>query len=297
MTTTQASDRRPAGAPDAIGLSCMEIWGGNKPISQAISVPGIDAYVHALPYRDSESGGDIHYLSLCGAGNISRYVVADVSGHGRVVNEITTRLRRLMRKHINTADQSSFARALNEEFSRIARGGQFATAIMMTYFAPSDELIICNAGHPRPLWYRARRDQWLLLDDSSARELASEPRDRTLSDLPLGVIEPTEYHQFIVPLEPGDIVLAYTDSLIEATDPDGTPLGESGLRELVRSLGHADAHRLHDDVLERVSQHTSGAIPNDDQTLMVLYHNASNPPKQSLGNRIRMLGRMMGLTG
>jgi serine phosphatase RsbU (regulator of sigma subunit) len=45
----------------------------------------------------------------------------------------------------------------------LSRQGTFATAIVTTFFAPSRRLMICNAGHPRPLLYRAATKQWELL--------------------------------------------------------------------------------------------------------------------------------------
>jgi hypothetical protein len=66
-------------------LQCMEIWGGNRAAREWVSVTGIDAYVFSLPYGGQSSGGDIHYVSLCGGGKIARFAVADVSGHGDAV--------------------------------------------------------------------------------------------------------------------------------------------------------------------------------------------------------------------
>lgn len=63
-------------------MQCMEVWGGNTAIDSGLSVPGIDAWIHSQPSRGQRSGGDIYYASMCGAGRIGRFVLADVSGHG-----------------------------------------------------------------------------------------------------------------------------------------------------------------------------------------------------------------------
>ncbi len=89
----------------------MEVWGGNGAIHNAISVPGIDAWISSDPYEGNAYGGDIHSVSMCGAGRISRFAIADVAGHGAAVGELAHRLRSLMRKYINTLDQTRFARA------------------------------------------------------------------------------------------------------------------------------------------------------------------------------------------
>ncbi|MBI4579150.1 MAG: hypothetical protein HY718_05565, partial [Planctomycetes bacterium] len=101
-------------APPTVKLHCMEIWGGNGAQDSAISVPGLDAFVCSQPQPGHRTGGDIHYVSMCGSGRISRFVVADVSGHGEQVDDLATTLRTLIRRHINTLNQARYARTLNE---------------------------------------------------------------------------------------------------------------------------------------------------------------------------------------
>ena len=82
-------------------------------------------------------------------------LLADVSGHGKSVAVIAADLRTLMRRFVNRWDQAEFVRLLNQQFSALSKTGTFATAIVSTFFAPSRRLILCNAGHPRPILYRA----------------------------------------------------------------------------------------------------------------------------------------------
>ena len=271
-------------------MACMEIWGGNRAITDAISAPGIDAWVYSRPYGGGEGGGDVHYVSMCAAGKIARFVVADVSGHGESVSAFALSLRKLMRKHINTPDQTRFARALNDDLTRGAEGGMFATAVLASYFAPTDHLILCNAGHPRPLWWRAEAREWRILthDIEEAAESAA--------NLPLGIIEPTEYHQFGIPLGVGDRVLLYTDSLVEARAPGGRMLGEIGLLALAREVADAgNDSTLVERLVERVRLFADDVDFNDDVTAMLLCHNGADPPRQTIGEKIRVLGKMMGI--
>ena len=271
-------------------LECMEVWGGNGAIHNAISVPGIDAWISSDPYEGNAYGGDIYSVSMCGAGRISRFAIADVAGHGAAVGELAHRLRSLMRKYINTLDQTRFARALNRDFSKLARDGRYATALLTTYFAPTDHLIICNVGHPRPLWYHVASQRWELLDpDMPQRATAA------VMNLPLGVIAPTNYVQFAVKLGKADLVLIYSDSLIESKNPEGIPLGEEGLIELVRQLDTAQPQDLGRDVLAAVVTYRGGAPAKDDETLLLLHHNAANPPKQSIGQKMHVMARMLGV--
>jgi serine phosphatase RsbU (regulator of sigma subunit) len=269
----------------------MEIWSGNENVDSAVAVPGIDAWVHSEPCEGQARGGDIHYVSMCGAGKLSRFAVADVAGHGVAVGHLAVRLRQLMRKHINTLDQTQFARALNREFRELAQEGRFATALLTSYFAPTDHLVICNAGHPRPLWYSARTQTWQLL----AHDMPE--RATSVVNLPLGVIEPTEYVQFAVSLGQGDLVVIYTDALIESTDADGKQLGERGLLDLVRGLDVSDPPNLSPNLLAAIDERHGGADVEDDRTVLMLRHNAADPPKRSLAEKMRVMGKMLGLIG
>lgn len=270
-------------------LQCMEIWGGNQAHDNGVSVPGIDAWVYSLPHAGGRAGGDIHYVSMCGGGKISRFAVADVSGHGEQVDALAVKLRSLMRRYINTLNQARFARALNEEFSKLAAGGAFATAVLATYYAPNDHLVVVNAGHPAPLWYRAAAGTW--------RKLVPEVPGRAdeVSNLPLGIISPTTYHQFAAPLGLGDLVLIYTDSLIEASSPKGEMLGEEGLLKVVRGLDAGDPQQLHLQLRSALDDYRGGAAAEDDVTILLLHHNASDPRRKTPGEFARVLGKMTGL--
>ena len=270
-------------------LQCMEVWGGNRAIHSGISVPGIDAWISSDPYEGNARGGDIHYVSMCGAGKISRFAITDVSGHGDTVGELADRLRLLMRKYINTLNQTRLARALNQDFSRLAQTGRFATSLLTTYFSPTDHLIVCNAGHPRPLWYHAASKTWELLDHDLPQ------RATEVVNLPLGIIEPTDYVQFAVKLDQGDLVMIYTDSLMEAANAEGVQLGEQGLLDLVRSIDVERPQDLNAEVLAAVAAYRQAAAADDDQTLLLLHHTAADPPKQSIGEKMHVLAKMLGL--
>jgi hypothetical protein len=269
----------------------MEVWGGNVAAESGISVHGIDAWLYSQPYHGEASGGDIHYVSMCGEGRIARFVLADVAGHGVEVNDLAVQLRSLMRKHVGTPDQTHFARSLNRTFGRFSRDGIFATAALATYFAPTDELIACLAGHPRPLWYHAESGTWSLLSHEHKSCVGSS------SDLPLGIIHPTEYHQFAVTLGKGDLVVLYSDGLIEMGGSQGKTIGEEGLLDLARSIGGLDSEVFGRSLIAAADAEF-GWVPGargDDVTVMVLHHNAMDPPAVSLLHRAKMMAKMLGL--
>ena len=132
-------------------MHCMEIFGGSSAREEKVSTPGLDAWIFSAPFEGAADGGDVHYVSLCGGGVITRLILADVSGHGRDVAEVASSLRSLMRKNINSKSQTRLVRALNRQFGAMAQLQRFATAIVATYLATRKTLSVCNGRAPSAL--------------------------------------------------------------------------------------------------------------------------------------------------
>ena len=96
-------------------------------------------------------------------------------------------------------------------------------------------------------------------------------------------------------MEIDDLVLAYTDSLTESKDPRGRQLGEKGFIELVRNIDIRYPERFCRDLLDAVAAYRGRQPADDDLTILLLHHNAADPPKQSIGEMIKVIGRMVGL--
>jgi phosphoserine phosphatase RsbU/P len=265
-------------------LQCMEVWGGNRATDTRVELTGLDAWVYSKPYQGQAEGGDIHYLSSCASGRVSRLLVADVSGHGTKVASIAVGLRNLMRRNVNFADTRRVAAGLNREFADVSREGGFATAIVASYWGPSGTLSLCNAGHPRPVWWSGRRGTWGFLDTRSSIGDAGS-RSIGTTNVPLGIADGVTYDQTSVRLGSDDVVLVYTDSLMEAPGPDGRTLGELGVLGLVEqaweSTREAGPEALLRGVLERVRG--LGEATRDDVTLVALRPNARTMDPGVLG--------------
>jgi serine phosphatase RsbU (regulator of sigma subunit) len=78
-------------------------------------------------------------------------------------------------------------------------------------------------------------------------------------------------------MEPGDVVVLYTDAFTEAADSSGQMLGEAGLLELVRPLDPADPRRFGPAMLEALRLFRDNRPAADDETLIVLRHDGTGP--------------------
>ena len=172
---------------------------------------------------------------------------------------------------------------MNENFKHHTQAGGFATAVVMTYVLKTKKLSICNAGHPHPLIYKHETGEWSTLDCDCQY---AEP----LTNLPIGIFSTTQYKQFDVKIAHGDIVLSYTDSLIEARNAEGDFLGIEGLLALVRSLPLGTTDDFHTRVLDTIRDLHDENLTQDDVTAMVF-----SPNKIAAHSPIKTMLSMPGL--
>jgi len=95
--------------------------------------------------------------------------------------------------------------------------------------------------------------------------------------------------------ERGDLIVIYSDAAVETRAPDGKQLGEDGFQARVSSISPDAPQEFGPAVLQRLVEHHGDDSFEDDLTLIVLHHNAADPPRLALKDRIRVLGKMLGL--
>jgi phosphoserine phosphatase RsbU/P len=250
-------------------LACLEIRGGNERASYSLDLPGISAWVSCRPLTPATRGGDLHYLSVCSQGLVSRITLADVAGHGELVSSVAERLRDVLRKHSDAWDQSDVVREFNDSFLAGAEGFEYATAIVLGYYSATGELLFTNAGHLPPLWYHAAEQKWTLM-------LESSPYSKEVADLPLGLISGTPYSQTAVQIEPGDLLVLYTDGVTDSTDTSGAHLDIHGLLTLAERIPFGSASETGGGLIESIDAFRGVIPPNDDETVVVLERVTAN---------------------
>ena len=244
-------------------LACTELRGGNHLAAYSAALPGLAGWVSCRPLDPSPRGGDLYYLSACSRGVMARVVLADVAGHGEAVSAAAVRLTDALRQHVDHWDQSALIRQLNESFLNVAGHGRFATAFLASYYSATGELLFTNAGHLPPLWYRAATGEWSFMSDSAGLR-------KEAVDLPLGLIAGTAYTQTAVRIEPGDILLLYTDGISEACDESGAQLGLEGLLAMAQALPTESAMAAGKGLLAAVGRYRGAEPVADDQTVVAL---------------------------
>jgi serine phosphatase RsbU (regulator of sigma subunit) len=286
---------QPQPSIDPYNIKCLEVWGGSSSADHAASVPGLDISVTSRPVDGAESGGDLYLISSCSSGWISRILLADVAGHGSDVADLSSKLRKEMHKSLNTVDQSKLARRLNAAFEDISGGSKFATALLMTYFAPTGHLIFVNAGHPPPLLKRAGSSDWIQINQSTRGVLSNPTKELRpgIKNLPLGIISSTEYEQLAIKIEHDDIICAYTDAFIEAQHSNGSLLGVQGLTDVLSKLNINSKANISKGVLDELTNQ-GYSHADDDHTMLMLHHNGQGAPNMKLSTVSNLIKNSLG---
>lgn len=261
---TVPAETWPAAAPAQ--MPCMEVWGGNRAANNGVMMPGLDLWLYCRPFGDQPGGGDVYLVSTCATGRITRLLLADVAGHGEVVDTLAAELRRLMQRYVNYVEQTALVRAINRAFALATDSGRFATAVVATYWSPTRDLELSVAGHPRPMWYRAARRRWDVIELPGPAPAGS--------NIPLGIAGPTPYSTGTIRLGPSDLLLLYTDAVIESRSTEGRVLGERGLGELLASIDADRGEEVVAELVSRLDAWRGGRPPEDDLTLLLVRPNS-----------------------
>ena len=130
----------------------------------------------------------------------------------------------------------------------------FAAIIDVT----ASELTFVSCGHPAPYLCRA--------SDRGIELSALVGRGNLIGAGPPA--PPKVVHRT---LQPGDLIVWYTDGVVEAQDPAGTPFGDRRLQQLLRRLERArlTPPAVHDLVQASVGAHRAGQPLGDDETVVV----------------------------
>lgn len=252
-------------------MSCMEVWGGNTSTDTFIDRPGLSCRVYSRAFGEGNAGGDVYYLSSCASGRLTRFLLADVCGHGESAAEGANTLRHLMRQNVNRIRQTHLVKAVNRDLVAADVAGRFATALIGTWFVPKAEMVLSNAGHPIPLLYRAATGTWSLCETKQRKRIA-------MQNMPLGIDEETGYTDYRFKLNPGDLLLCYTDALSESVNSDGHLIQTPGLLDILQSLNSAHPQNLIEELLQRLKVACPDNLESDDVTVMLFEATARTVP-------------------
>jgi len=222
---------------------------------QPTAPPHVSGYeLQGISFPCYEIGGDYYDFIEREDG---RLVIAlgDVSGKGTAAALLMSSLHAAI--HAQSASHDSLVAtisAVNRYLADNIPANRFVTLFYAELDPESGALSFLNAGHNPPLIVHAA---------GTVEQLAS-------GGLPLGIKPDAEYREGRTQLQPGDVLVIYSDGVTEAVSPTGEEFGPTRLYEVVQRNVEASAAGIRDRIESSLTKFAQGTSAADDITLVIV---------------------------
>ena len=222
---------------------------------QPTAPPHINGYeLQGISFPCYEIGGDYYDFIEREDG---RLVIAlgDVSGKGTAAALLMSSLHAAI--HAQSASHDSLVAtisAVNRYLADNIPANRFVTLFYAELDPESGSMSFLNAGHNPPLIVHAA---------GTVEQLAS-------GGLPLGIKPDAEYREGRTQLQPGDVLVIYSDGVTEAVSPTGEEFGPTRLYEVVSRNVEASAAGIRDRIESSLTKFAQGTSAADDITLVIV---------------------------
>ena len=219
---------------------------------------GLEIAANCMPAR--QVSGD-YYDFLASGDQELDIVVGDISGKGisaalmmaSLQASIRSRLTGPVQPEKQTERMAEAVAEVNKQLYRRSSPEIFSTLVINHYDSGTRRLAYCNAGHHPPL----------LFSNGTVSDL-------TIGGTVVGLFENWDYEGAEVQLEPGDLLVFFTDGVVEAEREDGEQFGTERLIELLKPNTFLTAHDIQALILEQVFEWSGTEDQSDDITVVSL---------------------------
>ncbi len=222
-------------------------------------MPEVEGYQFYASYDSARAvGGDMYDWFKLPDGRIC-LSFGDVAGKGVPGALIMSRMDSCVQstiRHVHDAVEAVCA--INQHMCDSEVEGRFVTYLLCIVDANSHEVVLVNAGHMPPIIRRANG--------------TIEKFDEELSGPPICVVDDYPYEAQTCKLEPGDLIVMYTDGVDEAMNAEGKLYGAQRVLDFVKN-GPLEAEQMGKLLLEDVRRHAQGHPQSDDITIMTFGRN------------------------
>ena len=216
------------------------------------AIPGYDVVGVSFPCY--EVGGDYYDFIEKPDG---RTVVAlgDVSGKGTGAALLMSSIHAAVRAHTRTRlSASEIVSEINQYIYDNTPANRYVTLFYSELDPRSHQLTYINGGHNSPLLVRA----------------SGEVTPLDIGGFPVGITPFGDYREGWVEIEPGDVMVVYSDGVTESLDEAGEEFGEARLIEIVQKNRGRTAAGLRDRIDEALTKFVGKADSVDDLTIVIL---------------------------
>ena len=219
-------------------------------------VEGLEIEAKSVPAK--EVGGDYYDFISVPFNDQTGFIIADASGKGLPGTLYMTRSRSVFR--VISSEEAHPGKTLRRSNNYIAADassgkGMFITTLYLLYDKHKRQMTCANAGHYAPLWFKAKEKIFAEI---------------TVSGVPVGILPEQIYPEETIQLASQDLLVMYTDGVIEARAEDGSMFGIERLKQLIEQNSPLSAHDLFTKIEAGIKTFIGQAPPFDDLTLIVV---------------------------
>ncbi|MBZ0265743.1 SpoIIE family protein phosphatase [bacterium] len=215
------------------------------------NTPGLD--VAARSRFCTEVAGD-YYDVISTEDNRTLLAVGDVSGKGAGAALLMANLQASLRTATRMGGVlSEIVAGINDLIVQNTPPEDYITFFVAVFDPAKNELTYVNAGHNPPI---------LLLSDGSTRSLST-------GGLILGTLPGMHYEQETIALNPGSMMLLYTDGISEAMNGDEEEFGEDRIEAYLRANRAQNCDKLLENLEKEVLIYRGQELLEDDCTLLL----------------------------
>ena len=218
------------------------------------AIPGYDVVGVSFPCY--EVGGDYYDFIEKPDG---RHVIAlgDVSGKGTGAALLMSSIHAAVRAHTRTRlSASEIVSEINQYIYDNTPSNRYVTLFYSELDPRSHQLTYINGGHNSPLLARA----------------SGEVTRLDIGGFPVGITPFGDYREGWVEIEPGDVMVVYSDGVTESLNEEGEEYGEARLIEIVQKNRGRTAAGIRDRIDEALTKFVGRASAVDDLTIVILKH-------------------------
>ena len=219
-------------------------------------LPHLDIASHFQPAL--EVGGDYYDYAIDGNRRFT-VILGDVSGKGIAAALYAMKLQALFEVlGKDSLGPKEMLVAMNDVISERIERNYFITAVVGIIDFNERKLVLARAGHNHPLHFSSRTGTicWLKPNGVGIGMKTSPGFEGLLEEIR-------------VPLEPGDVLVFYTDGVTEAMNRAREPFGYRRLEEMLAASSHLPADGIKKELLKRLDSFRQGEDFADDVTLVV----------------------------
>jgi len=230
-------------------------------LPQRLSEPdGWQCAAANLPY--DAVGGDLYDLWVAAdaeQGDRLHVFIGDISGKGLPASLMMTQLSAFLRvmadRRVN--NWGRLAQRLNVLMNEVRDRNRYSTLFAASINPKNGDLRYLNGGHNPPILIPGN----------------GEPIRRLTATGPvIGLLPDAVYNEGHEVMAPGDVLILFTDGLVEAQDSNGLEFGDDKLVSAARALPEASADEIFEQILVETFGHVKEYGFRDDMTLLVIKH-------------------------